>query len=163
MVILLKNKRKIREIGKRKKVDIDFLKTVGIIKVEDELEVIHMSWKPKTDVSPAELKKMDESIALVENQKKDAIFRLGESFYSANKDNAELGEAYLKQVDVVNKLEYNRRVWINRKMKAQGMRICDKCSNVLPYESNFCNQCGSKLEMVPEELMLISGYTQSSV
>ena len=60
-------------------------------------------------------------------------------------------------VDDIKKLEFNRKVWINRKMKLQGMRICEGCGNVLPYESVFCNRCGIKLEPVAEELVELEG------
>ena len=119
-----------------------------------------MTWNAKVDVNPAELKKVDDCIAQVEAQKKDSIFRLGESFYNANKDNKELGEVFLSQVELLNKLEYNRRVWLNRKMKMQGMRVCENCGNILPYDSVFCNKCGNKLAAVAEELLMISEYPQ---
>lgn len=111
-----------------------------------------MAWKAQNEISQSDAKRIEGSIMQVDTQKKNMIYQLGEAFYKANKDNAEVDEAYKLAVDNINTLEFNRKVWINRKMKLQGMRICEGCGNVLPYESVFCNRCGIKLEAVAEEL-----------
>lgn len=112
-----------------------------------------MAWKAQNEMNATDAKRIDGSIMQVDNQKKNMIFQLGEAYYKANKDSAEVDEAYKVTIDNINKLEYNRKVWINRKMKLQGMRICEGCGNVLPYESAFCNRCGIKLEDVAEDLL----------
>lgn len=111
-----------------------------------------MAWKAQNEISSADAKKIDGSIMQVDTQKKNMIFQLGEAYYKANKDNSDVDEAYKITIQNINTLEFNRKVWINRKMKLQGMRICEGCGNVLPYESVFCNRCGIKLEPVAEEL-----------
>lgn len=111
-----------------------------------------MAWKAQNEISSADVKKIDGSIMQVDTQKKNIIFQLGEAYYKANKDNSDVDAAYKVAIENINRLEYNRKVWINRKMKLQGMRICEGCGNVLPYESVFCNRCGIKLEPVAEEL-----------
>ena len=93
----------------------------------------------------------------MDGQRKNLIYQLGEAFYKANKKNEDVDATYKVMVDNINKLEDNRKVWINRKMKLQGMRFCDGCGNVLPYESCFCNRCGVKLEPVAEELQELEG------
>ena len=114
-----------------------------------------MGWKAQTDINSAEAKKIEASIMQVDTQKKNMIYQLGESYYKANKEKDDVDSAYKNYIVNINNLEYNRKVWINRKMKLQGMRICEGCGNVLPYESCFCNRCGVKLEAVAEELMII--------
>lgn len=116
-----------------------------------------MAWKAQNEISSADAKRIDGSIMQVDTQKKNMIFQLGEAYYKANKENEDVEEAYKVAIDSINKLEYNRKVWINRKMKLQGMRICEGCGNVLPYESCFCNRCGIKLEAVAEDLLEIPG------
>ena len=116
-----------------------------------------MAWKAQNEISSTDAKRIDTSIMQVDTQKKNMIYQLGESYYKANKDNADVEESYKAVIDNINKLEFNRKVWINRKMKLQGMRICEGCGNILPYESVFCNRCGIKLEAVAEDLLEIPG------
>lgn len=113
-----------------------------------------MAWKIK-DVAPAEIKTIDTSIRQVEEQKKECLFQLGALYFEENKNNENIDETYKKKVEVINKLEYNAKVWANRKLKLQGMRVCEGCGNQLPYESFFCNKCGAKLDAVAEELVII--------
>ncbi len=122
-----------------------------------------MAWKAPNDVNSADIKRIDGSILQVDTQKKNMIYQLGETYFKANKDNENVDPAYKDAIDNINKLEYNRKVWINRKMKLQGMRICEGCGNVLPYESCFCNRCGIKLEAVAEDLLDVNdGQTTSA-
>ena len=121
-----------------------------------------MAWKAQNEISSTDAKRIDTSIMQVDTQKKNMIYQLGESYYKANKDNADVEESYKAVIDNINKLEFNRKVWINRKMKLQGMRICEGCGNILPYESVFCNRCGIKLEAVAEELMELEGVPNTS-
>ncbi len=121
-----------------------------------------MAWKAQNEISASDAKRIDGSILQVDNQKKNMIYQLGEAFYKANKDNESVDGDYKTAIDNINKLEFNRKVWINRKMKLQGMRICEGCGNVLPYESAFCNRCGIKLEPVAEELMELEGVSVNS-
>ncbi|MBQ8247064.1 MAG: hypothetical protein IJZ42_08025 [Lachnospiraceae bacterium] len=121
-----------------------------------------MAWKAQNEISSTDAKRIDTSIMQVDAQKKNMIYQLGESYYKANKDNADVEESYKAAIDNINKLEFNRKVWINRKMKLQGMRICEGCGNILPYESVFCNRCGIKLEAVAEELMELEGVPNTS-
>lgn len=114
-----------------------------------------MGWKAQNEINSADAKKIEASIMQVDTQKKNMIYQLGESYYKANKENDDVDATYKNIIANINNLEYNRKVWINRKMKLQGMRICEGCGNVLPYESCFCNRCGIKLEAVAEELMII--------
>ncbi len=120
-----------------------------------------MAWKAQNEISPSDAKRIDGSILQVDTQKKNMIYQLGEAYYKANKDNVDVDADYKLTIDNINKLEFNRKVWINRKMKLQGMRICEGCGNVLPYESVFCNRCGIKLEAVAEELMELEGIQQT--
>jgi len=121
-----------------------------------------MGWKAQNEISVTDSKRIDGNILQVDNQKKNMIYQLGEAFYKANKENAEVDAEYKVAIDNINKLEFNRKVWINRKMKLQGMRICEGCGNVLPYDSVFCNRCGIKLEAVAEELLQIEGIPTST-
>lgn len=116
-----------------------------------------MAWKAQNEISSADAKRIDANILQVDTQKKNMVYQLGEAFYKANKDCGDVEETYKSMVDDIKKLEFNRKVWINRKMKLQGMRICEGCGNVLPYESVFCNRCGIKLEPVAEELVELEG------
>lgn len=121
-----------------------------------------MAWKAQNEISATDAKRIDGNILQVDTQKKNMIYQLGETFYKANKENAGVDADYKIVIDNINKLEFNRKVWINRKMKLQGMRICEGCGNVLPYESVFCNRCGIKLEPVAEDLLELEGVPANS-
>lgn len=119
-----------------------------------------MAWKMKADTSVnAEIKGMDDNIKQVELQRNKLVFALGEEFLKENRNNSNLADNYKQKIDIISKLDYNRKVWENRKLKAQGMRTCE-CGNLLPFDSFFCNKCGVKLSPVAEELVIIPSTTQ---
>ena len=96
-----------------------------------------MAFGAKKDTTSAEVKSIELSLKQVEESKKNMIYQLGELYYESKK------------------LEYNCKVWNNRKLKTQGLRMCENCGNTLPYDSSFCNKCGYKLQAVSEELVII--------
>lgn len=114
-----------------------------------------MAWSPKKEMNSSEIKAIENSLRQVEERRKNMIYQLGELYYENYKDKELVDEAFKSKVDTINKLEYNTKVWNNRKLKTQGMRMCEGCNNVLPYESFFCNRCGAKLDAVAEELVII--------
>ena len=114
-----------------------------------------MAWGNKKDTASAEVKSIEQSLKQAEDMKSNVISQLGELFYDANKDNESIDEIYKEKVDTIKKLEYNCKVWNNRKLKTQGLRMCENCGNTLPYDSSFCNKCGYKLKAVSEELVII--------
>ena len=116
-----------------------------------------MAWKPQNDVAMAEIKKIDGFIAQVETDKKDMIYQIGETFFKKYKDSENMDEELKILVDNIKISDTNRKVWINRQMKLQGLRICEGCGNVLPYDSMFCNRCGIKLGPVAEDLVQLKG------
>ncbi|MBQ2184253.1 MAG: hypothetical protein II399_06405 [Lachnospiraceae bacterium] len=114
-----------------------------------------MAFGAKKDTTSAEVKSIELSLKQVEESKKNMIYQLGELYYESNKDNESIDEIYKEKVDTIKKLEYNCKVWNNRKLKTQGLRMCENCGNTLPYDSSFCNKCGYKLQAVSEELVII--------
>ncbi len=114
-----------------------------------------MAFGAKKDNTSAEVKSIEASLKQVEDTQKRMVYQLGELFYESNKDNESIDEVYKEKVDTIKKLEYNAKVWNNRKLKTQGLRMCDNCGNTLPYDSSFCNKCGYKLQPVSEELVII--------
>lgn len=113
-----------------------------------------IAWNKK-EGSASEIKSIENSLKSVTERKKDMIYKLGELYYNQYKDSEILDEDFKSKVDIINKLDYNCKVWENRKLKTQGERKCESCGNILPYESFFCNKCGVKLEAVAEELVII--------
>lgn len=113
-----------------------------------------MAWAKK-EGSASEIKSIDNSLKNVLERRDDMIYKLGELYYRQFKDAEIADEDFKNKVDTINKLDYNCKVWENRKLKTQGLRKCDSCGNILPYESFFCNKCGVKLDAVAEELVII--------
>ena len=73
---------------------------------------------------------------------------MGEMFYQANKekDQGEVDEQYYAVIDLVNKLEQNRRGYYKNKLRLEGQMMCEHCGAVIPYGSMFCNVCGQRAD-----------------
>ncbi len=97
---------------------------------------------------PTEMDRVMENIAQTENEIRGRIYQLGEMFYQANKmkERGEIDEQYFSLIDLVNKLEHNRRGYYKNKLRLEGQMMCEHCGAVIPYGSMFCNICGQRAD-----------------
>ena len=97
---------------------------------------------------PTEMDRVMENINQTENEIRGRIYQLGEMFYQANKekDQGEVDEQYYAVIDLVNKLEQNRRGYYKNKLRLEGQMMCEHCGAVIPYGSMFCNVCGQRAD-----------------
>lgn len=97
---------------------------------------------------PTEMDRVMENIAQTENEIRGRIYQLGEMFYQANKakEKEEIDEKYYALIDLLNKLEYNRRGYYKNKLRLEGQMMCEHCGAVIPYGSMFCNVCGQRAD-----------------
>lgn len=97
---------------------------------------------------PTEMDRVMENIAQTENEIRGRIYQLGEMFYQANQSKArgEVDEQYFALLDLINKLEHNRRGYYKNKLRLEGKMMCEHCGAVIPYGSMFCNVCGQRAD-----------------
>lgn len=97
---------------------------------------------------PTEMDRVMENITQTENEIRGRIYQLGEMYYQANKakDRGEVDEQYYAIIDLVNKLEQNRRGYYKNKLRLEGQMMCEHCGAVIPYGSMFCNVCGQRAD-----------------
>lgn len=97
---------------------------------------------------PTEMDRVMENISQTENEIRGRIYQLGEMFYQANKakNRGEIDEQYYAIIDLVNKLEHNRRGYYKNKLRLEGQMMCEHCGAVIPYGSMFCNVCGQRAD-----------------
>lgn len=72
---------------------------------------------------------------------KNAIHELGRAYFDANKDNTE--DKFYEQIAHIKKCMDNEILWNQYRLSLEGKVLCENCSAVNPFNSLFCNQCGS--------------------
>lgn len=105
----------------------------------------------KTPAIPTEMDRVMENIAQVEGELQQRIFQLGQMYYEDNKNSSEIEEKYFAMVDLINKLELNRKGFYKNKLRLEGQMMCENCGAVIPYGSMYCNICGKKADEKQED------------
>lgn len=77
---------------------------------------------------------------------KSTYQQIGKKFYEENKDSEPADAEYAELFAAIKQVEKEQELIEVRKLMMQGKRRCDKCQNIIPLESRFCNMCGEKLE-----------------
>ena len=101
-----------------------------------------------------ELTEMDrvmENIAQVEGELQQKIFQLGHLYYENNKDKIDPQSEYFVLMDMINKLEQNRKGFYKNKLRLEGSMLCESCGAVIPYGSMYCNVCGKRADEKQED------------
>lgn len=93
-----------------------------------------------------EMRQIIENIARVEEEIQEKIFQLGQMYYQKNKDNRELEPDFYEQLDIITKLDENRKSFYMNKLRLEGKMMCANCGTVIPYGSIFCNICGKRAD-----------------
>nr|WP_297864466.1 zinc ribbon domain-containing protein [uncultured Acetatifactor sp.] len=94
-----------------------------------------------------------DNIAQVDREIQQKIFQLGQAYYEENKakEEGELEEKYAPFVQMVKKLEENRKGYYKNKLRLEGLMMCENCGVTISYGSVFCNQCGKKADEKSED------------
>ncbi len=102
----------------------------------------------KRTKEPTEMQRLLENIAQTENEIRGRIYQLGEMFYQVNKtkEKGEMDEQYYAIIELINRLEQNRRGCYKNKQRLEGHMMCEHCGAMIPYGSIFCNICGQRAE-----------------
>lgn len=95
---------------------------------------------------PTEMERVKENIAQVEAQIQQRIFELGQLYYEKHKNNIENNDEYSAIVDIINKLDQNRKGYYKNKLRLEGQMLCENCGSTIPYGSMYCSVCGKKAD-----------------
>lgn len=93
-----------------------------------------------------EMKQAIENIAEIEAEIQEKIFLLGQMYYEKNKDNKEIEPNFYAQIDLITKLDENRKSFYMNKLRLEGKMMCANCGTIIPYGSIFCNNCGKRAD-----------------
>ncbi len=100
----------------------------------------------KNKQQPAEMQQIMQNIAKTEEEIQEKLYQLGVEYYERNKDNKEIEPNLYARLDVITKLNENRKSFYMNKLRLEGKMVCANCGEVIPYGSVFCNVCGKKAD-----------------
>ncbi len=100
----------------------------------------------KNKQQPAEMQQIMQNIAKTEEEIQEKLYQLGVEYYERNKDNKEIDPDLYARLDVITKLNENRKSFYMNKLRLEGKMVCANCGAVIPYGSVFCNVCGKKAD-----------------
>lgn len=104
----------------------------------------------KVDGDNPEIAECERKLGVLEQNKKEVIYQLGVLFESKNDENSVAGTEYEPLMKKIAEIKNESDLLEKRILAVQGLRKCDKCDNILPLESAFCNLCGEKLSVLFE-------------
>lgn len=99
-----------------------------------------------TAKEPTEMERVMENIARVEEEIQQRIYQIGQMYYDENKENSQIEEKYHAMVDLINKLDMNRKGFYKQKLRLEGQMMCENCGSIIPYGSMYCNNCGQRAD-----------------
>ena len=107
-------------------------------------------------MQPKEATEMDrvvENIAQSEAEIQQRIFQLGQLYYEDNKGKGkgDIEEKYFILIDLINKLDLNRKGFYKNKLRLEGQMLCENCGSVISFGSVYCNVCGKKADEKQED------------
>ncbi len=96
---------------------------------------------------PPGVAECEKSIEDANAKKRELIFQIGAQYsikYTPETSEKDF-EPYLTEIHKLDEKISNLEV---KKLAIQGLRKCEKCGNILPVDSAFCNKCGDKLDPI---------------
>lgn len=92
--------------------------------------------------------KLKMSIADKEDEIEEIYIQMGKTVYDEYKAGEDVGKAFTKESKKIDKIlseidEHKKIILYNK-----GLRICEKCEEVISNESAFCSNCGAKQKPV---------------
>lgn len=103
----------------------------------------------------AELKTINENLEKAERILEDNIYQLGQMFYMDNCDRSDVDDRYKEKIELITRLEANRKSIYQSKLRQEGKMICESCGAEIPYGSIFCSSCGKPASGQP----IMTAYT----
>uniref|UniRef100_UPI0040567B46 zinc ribbon domain-containing protein n=1 Tax=Acetatifactor sp. TaxID=1872090 RepID=UPI0040567B46 len=102
------------------------------------------------NIESAEMKQARQNLEESEGLLREKIFALGQQFYMNHKEDTE--SEYAEQIQLINRLEANRRSFFQKKLQLEGLMMCENCEAIIPYGSTFCNMCGKNASLKEESV-----------
>lgn len=90
----------------------------------------------------AEVKQIRESLEQAERLLQDKIYQLGQAYYMDNCDKSGVEPKYREMMDIITRIEANRKGFEQEKLRLEGLMTCGSCGNVIPFGSVYCSICG---------------------
>ena len=81
----------------------------------------------------------------------EKLIELGKLTYQATTQDVDLSEDIARTVEEITELKQNLAIVNEHLASIKNQKICPECENTVPKESLFCNLCGYKFELEPEE------------
>lgn len=94
----------------------------------------------------SEAQQIMQNIARTEGEIRDRLYQLGVEYYEKNKNNKEIEPDMYAKLDIITKLNENRKSFYMNKLRLEGKMVCANCGEVIPYGSIFCSICGKKAD-----------------
>jgi len=96
---------------------------------------------------PTELERVEANIAQVEAEMKQRMMQLGQMFYRDYQNRENVEADYKVIMDMIGKLDENRKGFYNHKLRLEGNMVCVNCGQIIPYGSVFCANCGKRADV----------------
>lgn len=102
--------------------------------------------KKETVGTMPEVAECEAKIAELNARRAEMVMQIGLMFLANNPPEKLAGSPYEDNAQVIAAIDKEKDFQEKRKLAVQGLRMCEKCGNILVRESAFCNKCGEKLE-----------------
>ena len=91
-----------------------------------------------------EIERVEQDLANAEEALQEKLFQLGQLFYQKHQNDSTLEPEYANMVDMITKLDENRKGFYQNKLRLMGKMMCLNCGEIIPYGSVYCSFCGQK-------------------
>lgn len=106
---------------------------------------------PGSDSVSSGMEECDRTIAELDEKTESMIKEIGQIYLSNNTVESAVGTPFYDSMRTIKDIAEKKEITYKKKLALQGLRICEKCGNLLPLDSVFCNKCGDKLEAMQIE------------
>lgn len=91
---------------------------------------------------PTEIERIEQNMAQIDVNIQNTFRQIGFMFYRENNENAQVEEKYGNLIEMIKKLEQNRKSFYANKLRLEGNMMCANCGEIIPYGSVYCSKCG---------------------
>jgi len=95
---------------------------------------------------PSEIERVQNNILQVENEMQQRLAQIGQMYYRDNLTNENIEKSYREVIDMITKLDENRKGFYAHKLRLEGNMACANCGQIIPYGSVFCSNCGKRAD-----------------
>ena len=100
---------------------------------------------------PTEIERVQANITQVEGQIQQCMLKIGQMYYRDNQNRFDIDQNYRDIIDMIIKLDENRKGFFAHKLRLEGNMACVNCGRIIPYGSVFCSECGKRADVKEQE------------